>query len=694
MMNDDLIDKVIPLYTQMIGNKEGVGIIEKGTLNLVFNNGMLFLNWQNKLVTPNQGGYTVFSVTNKWYSSSQADWEVRKEGENKLVAIGKFYQLALTQIWRIELTNNYEIKWNIEIASEEPFEIEEGYTNIMLTSEYTQWFTPLEEGVFPSIDEKNNSFYHLLDGNLLRGCVGVRDGEALNGWPPSFLFEQSNNPASSFAQISNTDYLSNCRVLQFKTIGLQNYSGSQTSHFSYFSGRILLDMHDIDVYLKSLQDGFTLSGKKLKLTFSNGQGALSYDGKELTKGSHIGSAIYINGRWYHSRSAQWKVDKERDDKLVAYGVWQGLPIAQIWEIEALKENCFLWKVKLLIKESVNIEEQYIDFLCSKDYTHWFCDYGQGKFSNDFLEVTMDMLQKCIPDGIVGLHGCDIRLPAICLKFSKELSNFAKILNSDFYNRTMILRINRVEPEEKVKFVPGEYPCFMIEFIFDEDKKNNSMHILPNILEDGKLRFIFERGRGRVYWDEVELTKRLGVYTSLRSAGHWYDSLTGVLWKSEEKKDETVRVEGKWICLPISQYWRFWVEHNFIEFEVKMSVDKKIEVDRLQTNVMLSEKYFGWITEKNEGRFPFFKDDVNDDWDCIYSPGDGSRYIGVAGNITDKIFLPPVLLLPRPLNPDWSLNIINSDIYHRGRVLQHLSAKKTQIYPGEYPYFSGRISVQI
>ena len=126
VIKDDLPDKVIPLYTQAVGVKEGVEVLEDEFLTAVFNNGRLFLNWQDKTLTPSPGAYAALYIGGKWYNSSQADWEVKREGGNKLVATGKFYQLMLTQTWKLELSANHEIKWDIEIVIDEPLEIQDG----------------------------------------------------------------------------------------------------------------------------------------------------------------------------------------------------------------------------------------------------------------------------------------------------------------------------------------------------------------------------------------------------------------------------------------------------------------------------------------------------------------------------------------------------------------------------------------
>lgn len=697
VIKDDLIDKVIPLYSQMIGTREGVGVLEKRSLELVFNNGRFFLNWQDTLLTPNSGAYAVFLVSNKWYSSLQADWEVRKEDGNKLVATGKFYQLALTQIWRLELTDNYEIKWDIDIESQDPLEIQEGYTNILLTNQYAQWFTTLEKGEFPLIDDKDKNWQALLEGNTFRKCIGVKAREAVDKTIPALAFEQTNLSYKSQSQILNSDYLASCRILQFRTLGMQNYAATQANRFIYFSGRIILDISDVDNYLQKVQDEFVLSSRKLRLTFDNGRLILSYNGVNLTKASHIGTSLYANGRWYQSNLAHWEVKKENENKLLAKGIWHNIPVVQIWELEVINEFSFLWRVNMEVNREIDIQEQYVQFLCSDSYKYYFSDYGLGKFPVESLESEVDMVQRCIIDSIIGLQSQNNQCPTISLKFSKGSDNFAKIFNSDFYNRARILRIEKMQAEQNVKFLPGHHPCFAMEVMVDEDKKVH-LEDLTYILQRRKLKFLFDNGRGHIYWNDLELTKKLCLYTSLRSQGRWYDSASQAIWKVEEKNTYTIKAFGKWLHLPINQYWEIRLEEgDTIGFSVKMKVDSRIEIDRLQTNVMLSERYKQWLTSKDRGVFPEFKGDIDDDWEVLWSNLTSKKkfkeHIGVISYYGDGLSLPKVIFSPEELEPKWMLNVINSDLYHRGRILQYLNNQSKILLPGEYPYYQGKIKIE-
>lgn len=689
IIKDDSVEKVIPLYTQMVGEKRGVGALERGNLNLVFNNGRLFLNWIDKLITPNQGMHTAFMISDRWYSSLQADWEVKKQDGNILLAVGKFYQLEITQAWKLEIFDDYEIKVDIEITSEHPLEIREGCTNIVLTNEYTNWFTTLEKGEFPSIGHKNKDWQSLLQGNIFLRCIGVEEKNVSDGTIPSLIFKKDSHSSSTSAQIINTDYITNCRMLQYRTLRLQDYSVAQFKHIPYFSGKIVFGITDIQKYINNLQDEFILVNGKLKLIFDNGRCILNYNNTNLTKDSHISTAIYTDGRWYYSNLAYWNIRRQGEDKLIATGKWLNLPLTQIWQLKTVGESSFSWEVSMQVDKELEIEQQHFYVTAHKDYTHWFSKYGSGEFPDTFFDTHMDMMQRCIPDGDIGLLSQNSQYPSLCMKFSNEHHNFAKIFNADFYQKARILRIEKVEPEENIRFSSGSYPCFSLDISLDK-----VMRIPQNfsILQNKKLKFIFNNGSGRIFWDGKELTKRLGLYTSLRSQGRWHDSASTAIWETH-KDDNVIKATGEWEKLPLRQSWEIKLSREgIIEFSIRMTLDETIEVDRLQTNLMLSEGYSQWVKGKERYLFPEFRADIDDDWDVIYSERNGLNYVCVVGEAQGESALPAVKLSPYGPVAGFCLHIVNSDVYHRGRVLQHLDFTRKVLPAAEYLYFYGRIMV--
>jgi len=108
--------------------------------------------------------------------------------------------------------------------------------------------------------------------------------------------------------------------------------------------------------------------------------------------------------------------------------------------------------------------------------------------------------------------------------------------------------------------------------------------------------------------------------------------------------------------------------------------------RLQANVMFSEKFSRWFGGKDAGVFPDFKDDINDDWELFVAGGRGCPRPDRIGERFAATGIPQSLCLSRSQTRGWSLKVINSDRYHRGRLLQYSSYAKTNFLPGKFSYF--------
>lgn len=693
IVKDGLVDEIIPLYSQMVGSRSGVGILEKEPLRAVFNNGKLFMNWHDKPLAINSGMYTAFRIDDKWYNSIQADWEVNKEDEKTLVAKGTLHQLGLVQIWRLELDKEYEINLDIEIESEEGLEIQEGYTNIMLTNEYQQWFTVLEKGDFPSIGEHDQQWQALLNIDSVRRCAGVKTEPLIDKNLAPLVLELSKSSRGGYLQVLNTDYFTNCRVLQYRQVGLQNYSGEHSNRFSYFSGKIVVGVSDINSYLNTLEREISLDSGDLKLQFDKGQVIILWKGIKLTKSKNINTSIYANNKRFFSSTAAWELKRENENKLVARGTWPNLALTQVWEIEIIDSTSFLLKVDMEISEDIEVPEQYLQFECSENYQYYCSGYAEGEFPK-IIDYCVDIMQRCIPDGLVGLKSKDSKFPSVFVKFSEKFNNFAKFFNSDISSRARLLSIEKTEAEGETKFKKGNYKCFELEVNLKEENIVGRKTTTKTFEKEG-LQLIFDKGRGRIFYKERELTKRLGVYTSLRSDNRWNDSFSGATWDIEETK-KGGKFLGKWLYLPIIQYWQFNLDKkNTIDFYIHMVVDKKITLERQQINIMLSERYEEWFTKEDKGTFPLFKPDVDDDWDVIWSKSKiiEKEFIAAAEDSKKNKDLPKVKLVLKQINSDWQLNIVNSDIYHRGRILQYLKNKKEDLLPGEYLYYKGSIEIE-
>lgn len=689
LIKDEETAKVVSFYSQTVGSPKGIAIIEKKRFNLVFNNGKLLLNWDGKLITPLSGAYTTFGVSDVWYNSSQAEWDVQ-ESNGKLVATGRFYHLAMAQIWRIGVSDNYEIKWDIEIELEKDTQLPEVYVNIALVDGYKKWFADSEQGEFPAIKEEDKYWKSVSLKNNSSACIGVYSQNPSSGKLPALLFEQARLRYHGQAGILNSDYVSPGRILQYKTIPSGN-PNNQASRFICFAGKIIVDVADIDDYVCKAQKEFIISNGKLKLVFDNGRLTILFDDIPLTKADHMYSAFFIKQRWFTSDSAFWTLEKETDNKMVARGSWDNLGISLIWRINVCDDYSFTWDVDMEVNQEIAIEQQRLRCFFSEGFKFFFSELISEKFSDVFNDADVDLLKRCVSSGEVGLQDPSGRLPTIVLSFSEKLGNFIKVFNSDYYSKARLLHLEKVEPETNVLFSPGKYECFKTRFSLDKNKVIE-IEDSDTFIEDKNIRFVFNRGSGKFYEDANEITKNIALYTSMRSCGRWFDSSSSARWKIVSKDSRKIRAVGKWLDLPLYQEWEVAVKDaGLFEWKISLGVEKEIELDRLQANIMFSERFSQWLGGKDEGCFPEFSDNVDDDWDCLWCGKDDDRVISLKENPIHN--LPEVSLFLQELNPQWRLKIINSDRYHRGRVLQYSSSLKTNFSPGKYPYFSSILTIQ-
>ena len=689
LIRDEETAKVVSFYSQTVGSPKGIAIIEKKQLNLVFNNGKLLLNWEGKLITPLSGAYTLFGVADVWYNSSQAEWDVQ-ETNGKLIATGRFYHLAMAQVWRIEVSENYEIKWDIEIELEKEAQLPEVCAAIMLSDEYAQWFVDSEGGKFQEITQEDKNWKTVFSKNGSNICIGVYPQDSSLGKLPSLLFEQSRLGYLVQGAVLNSDYLNPSRVLQYKTIPVSAHPVNQANRFICFAGKIMVNHPDINAYVAKLQSESVISSGKLKLKFDNGQLGIFFDNIPLTKASHMFSAFFTNQRWYSSDLASWTLMKESESRLIARGSWDGLGISQTWRIDIGDDCSFTWNVSVEVKQDIEINQQRLRCFFSENYKHFFSEYANEKFGDTFNDLEVDLFQRCIPAGQMGLQDPEGKLPDATFSFSKESGNFVKVFNSDLYIKGRLVHLERVEPVDKTIFSPGDYECFNVRFVVGKDEAINRKNF-DNALEDGNFRFVFDRGSGRVYQNGTEITKNIALYTSLRSHGRWYDSFSSALWKIVHKSDHQIKAVGKWLNLPLSQEWEVVIKNDGLFWRVRLEVEQELELDQLQANAMFSERFSQWSGGANEGFFPEFANDIDDCWDCLWRGQEDTRVISLKANPAYN--LPQVLFSLNELNPQWQLRIVNSDKYHRGRVLQYSLPAKTIFLPGSYSYFYGALTIQ-
>ncbi|MBN2482666.1 MAG: ABC transporter ATP-binding protein [Candidatus Omnitrophica bacterium] len=687
--------KIIPLYSKMIGEKQGIAVFEKGDVKIIFNNGKLFIYHRETLLTPHEGVYTVMHQQDTWSASTQGDWHIVSQDDERIIAGGELLRLDLTQVWNIWIDRDEAIHIDIEIESAQTIDLDEGYFNVMLSEEYVCWRTPFDGKKFPDISLEDKNWRPLLNWHSEHQCIAVYPGSSPGDNPvPACLVTQNDATPVATSQIYNTDYSLRCRVAQYKLAHIHNYSHTQAQRALFFSGKIIVGKDKADAYLKNTYEHSILNNQDMQIVFTQGECSIFINSFQKIMVGKINSFLTVETREYYSSRAFWKVEKDAQGRIIAIGDWPDLSIRQRWRIELTGKDSFSLKVKTENPRQIRIQEQDLRFYFSDTYQQFQTDYGRKAFPEEFCDFEVDVLQRCISQGSIGLYSRQKEYLPVHLENVAGKDTFAKIFNGDRYRKKRVINFYRM----------GESVC--ASSVEQEQDFNVSVcfpgHTPPSetgpsgTLQQQDLKFIFEGGAGQIYWQGQKLTKKLGFYSSLRLQGRWYDSCAYARW-TLKKDSEGLMCEGDWSPLPLRQLWRLRLENsNNIIFQIYLFIDKPVAFDRIQANLMLSEEYDTWDLGTRMGIFPDFRGEIDDEWDIIACV-DNREYDHLQSGVTRvngprRQHFPPIKVSSSLTSSLGKFCIVNSDLYHRGRILRFNEEGQKFNELGQYLLCEGNIVI--
>lgn len=211
------------------------------------------------------------------------------------------------------------------------------------------------------------------------------------------------------------------------------------------------------------------------------------------------------------------------------------------------------------------------------------------------------------------------------------------------------------------------------------------------MSKGNLKFIFDQGRGRIFWGEDELTTGLSVYTSVRSLGSWFDSYQAD-WEITQRDKNKIIVLGSWPYIPISQTWQVeLIDKDSILWRVDVDIYEEVDLEIEQANIMLSSEYKNWIvTNVITGKF---LNEYTRDYDILpfrfwYGLPE-KREIGVLDDI-----LPSVLFKCNLQEQSFRAIVENTDYLYKARLIQYQKCNTIKLLPKKYRYFEGVIKIAV
>jgi ABC-type polysaccharide/polyol phosphate transport system ATPase subunit len=212
------------------------------------------------------------------------------------------------------------------------------------------------------------------------------------------------------------------------------------------------------------------------------------------------------------------------------------------------------------------------------------------------------------------------------------------------------------------------------------------------LSGGSLQLFHSNNLTHLYQNELKLTGKMGIYSSFRQDGLWFDSLQ-MDWRVESGSENAIVLHAVSPSLPVEQIWRFErITSGRIEWTIDLICRAEIQIERMQANIMLPIDFTAYAAGAIHGTFPSeFRESIGEDWDrlVVASPQSSvSARMTVSGT--------PIAIEFSTQSPTGALLIINSNAEMSARVLQYLKMYSPghALAAGRHRFFEGWIELPV
>lgn len=216
--------------------------LELGNLRVVINSikTSLDIYWSNIKLTEALGVISVIGDhTYSRHYSNQALWNIEQHSSASATVTLEWGEFPVAQLWKIELTDEKNIRLDIRITSFRKLALAEQEVGLMLSSDYTRWVNSYEQGEFSKIEYAQNDWKEMKVWNVGSKSLGVRSCGGSWGTKPALILDYENTKEDTEPKIRNSDYNANLRALLVQVLAgnpLKIYDHNKA--YNIFSGKI------------------------------------------------------------------------------------------------------------------------------------------------------------------------------------------------------------------------------------------------------------------------------------------------------------------------------------------------------------------------------------------------------------------------------------------------------------------------
>lgn len=200
------------------------------------------------------------------------------------------------------------------------------------------------------------------------------------------------------------------------------------------------------------------------------------------------------------------------------------------------------------------------------------------------------------------------------------------------------------------------------------------------------------GRGiHIFWNNLMVTKGVGLNTSVNTAGLWTDS-SKACWRVIERGSDYFKVRVVFNELPLKQIWKMRItDKQEIYWQVDNEIEEWLHVDEFRISCMTNVNYKTWVNGYRHCDFP----SLTNNWQDICLEGIPTFMIGVRFPVDAQSLPAFTLELPGNTAKDFLPFIQNPPLDIDAHIIGFKRVDpegEKDRFPGQYPLFMGTINL--
>ncbi|MFH2136939.1 MAG: radical SAM protein [Candidatus Omnitrophota bacterium] len=624
------------------------------------------------IMTGDLGVHTALLVNNIWYSSADGVWQVDLKKDSLHITVDwRDIPIRQLMVFKRETTG---FNWTVYMDVKQRVQIKKMLAGIMVGQLYEEWFSGVEDGVFPAF---NNAWENIFLQDEKGKIFGVNKNNDL----PGIIYENLQQGSLLLQNSPNSNLI---RALRVEVNNCEEFFDPNRYKIFNTAIHIFEDKQEQDEFraeknkqllcLRQLEEG------NLRLSFEDNSVHLFWKGVQLTSKQGLHTALMLNNEWFDSSKCEWKVERINDQCIYINIDWRPLPIKQTWQVNLINGYSFRWQVINHLKDNRDdlVKIKTLGVVLRADYQKWFGGYETGDFPNSF-DRWQEMISD-VPDGAVGVKQC-AAYPAVMLK--NVADNRAGLIVQNGDNTSGSRHLQAVQDENDGNFAQEISIIEDAQQVDDYVQKRMNNEIMRNGIGMEHLKLLADKQKIRVFWQEKELTTDIGLHTAIHSSGCWYDS-GKMKWLVKKITEKNLQITVDFSPFPAVQVWDLSLEgKDTIDWDVEMELKNPVEIEERKAGIILNGEYTRWFNSFEEGMFP----EKFGFWHDIVRNRDGETF----GTYPHKD-LPGVMF---SIDASHLSLIQNADENIKGRVLQAqiVEAEQTKQYPAKkFSCFKGKIKL--